>query len=251
MLNNRKHFLFSAALTAVLLLFAGGAKALAATNTVWCVPNTSISAACTSGMGKTHIQDAVYAPAQSGDVILVGPGYYNETVDVNVSYLYIFGAQAGRDARNRHESWKESIVDASPGASGAGHGAAFHIEPGEYNVVIDGFTIQGGNAAAGIDGSGIYLDDGAYMIQILNNIIQNNAIGLCMNNSSYDLVEYNLFQNNNNGISGSGVVYPAFNGRSGVGIAAAYRGATIASLRMPSRKIWRRPCGSITLTIWR
>ena len=141
MSNSRKHFLFSAALAVVLILFAGGAKAVTITNNVWCVPNTSISTACTGE--ATHIQDAVY-DALAGDVILVGPGYYHEWVNVNVSNLYIFGAQTGKDARTRSGWSNESIVDASPGASGKGEGAAFYIEDHVANVVIDGFTIQGG-----------------------------------------------------------------------------------------------------------
>jgi parallel beta-helix repeat protein len=212
MLNNRKRFLFSAALAAVLLLLAGGANALAATNTVRCVPKTSISTVCTSGAGESYIQDAV-SNAKSGDVILVGPGYYNEWVYVNVSNLCIFGAQAGKDARNRHESGKESIVDASPGAYGYANGAAFYIE-GD-NVVIDGFTIQGGNEDAGDNGSGIYVD-ATEPVQILNNIIQNNAIGLYLYDTQYALVEYNLFQNNNNGNAGWDV--SNFDGQSGIGI---------------------------------
>jgi parallel beta-helix repeat protein len=212
MLSNRKRFLFSAALAAVLLLLAGGGKALATTNTVWCVPDTSISTACASGAGQSYIQDAV-SSAISGDVILVGPGYYNETVYVNVSNLYIFGAQAGKDARNRHESWKESIVDASSGAYGYANGAAFYIE-GD-NVVIDGFTIQGGNEDAGDNGSGIYVN-ATEPVQILNNIIHNNAIGLYLYNTQYALVEYNLFKNNNNGNAGWNV--SNFDGQSGIGI---------------------------------
>jgi parallel beta-helix repeat protein len=214
MLNNRKRFLFSAALAGVLVLLAGGANALA--NTVWCVPSTSISSACTSGGGHIHIQSAVYA-ASEGDVILVGPGTYHETVYIDTDYVYIFGAQAGRDARTRSGLSKESIVDASPGAYGDGGGAAFHIEEEVYNVVIDGFTVQGGNSTGGSYGSGIIVGLEAYTIQILNNIIQNNAIGLYMYYPYAILVEHNLFQNNNNGPSGSDVY--EFSGESGIGIA--------------------------------
>jgi hypothetical protein len=198
-LNDRKRFVFSAALGAVLVLLAGGANALAiTTNTVWCVPNTSISPTCTPGAGKAHIQDAIYAPAMPGDVILVGPGYYHESVDVNVANLSIFGAQAGKDARvDRNEPWKESIVDASTGATGGGGGAAFYVD-GEY-VVIDGFTIEGGTTG-GKYTSGIY--DDKNNISILNNIIQNNAVGVYLYYGGA-LVEYNLFKNNNEGTVGS------------------------------------------------
>jgi hypothetical protein len=209
--NSGKRFLAAAALAAVLVLLAGGANALAATNTVWCVPNTSISPACTSGAGKTHIQDAVNA-ASEGDVILVGPGYYHETVEVEEENLTILGAQAGNDARvGRYDPSKESIVDASPGASGNGNGAAFYLDD-EYEV-IDGFTLQGGTS--GNAASGIYIDD--EYEQILNNIFQNNAVGIYDDGEDYNLIEYNLFKTNNKPQAGSWDNYIA--GLSGFGIA--------------------------------
>jgi hypothetical protein len=196
-LTDQKRFVCSAALAAVLVLLAGGAKALATTNAVWCVPNTKISTACTSGDGKAHIQDAVSA-ASPGDIILVGPGHYNETVDIQASNMSIFGAQAGKDARvDRNDPSKESIVDASGTPYGSGNGAAFYVN--EQNVVIDGFTIQGGttgNAASGIYVSG-------ENAQILNNVIQNNAVGVYLDWEEAVLIEYNLFKTNNKPTAGS------------------------------------------------
>jgi hypothetical protein len=140
MLNDPKRLVCSAALAAVLVLLAGGANALA--NTVWCVPTVNLNPSCTASSTKAHIQDAVSAAA-AGDVIVVGPGHYNESVAITVANLSIFGAQAGKDARvNRSNPGAESIVDATGQASGPGFGAAFDIEAS--NVVIDGFTIQGG-----------------------------------------------------------------------------------------------------------
>jgi parallel beta-helix repeat protein len=220
-LNDGKRFLAAAGLAAVLVLLVGGANALA--NTVWCVPNTSISTACTPGDGKTHIQDAIYFSgsnvASPGDVVLVGPGYYNETVYVPVSNLSILGAQAGKDARLRpndpyHPS-KESIVDATPTAKlyGSGGGATFFVNA-EY-VVIDGFTIQGGTAGYA---AGVFIDAVDYD-QILNNIIQNNAVGISLYYAYYgNLIEYNLIQDNNYGTPSS-FDYPAK--LPGVGIAGS------------------------------
>jgi hypothetical protein len=219
-LNDRKRFVISAAMGALLVLVAGGANALATTNTVWCVPNASISATCTPGKGKLHIQDAVYAPAQPGDVILVGPGYYNETVYVNVSNLSIFGAQAGKDARvDRHDTSKESIVDASPTPSlyGDGSGATFQVY-GD-SVVIDGFTIEGGTTgyAAGILVWGLDYSVGTSH-RLVNNIIQNNAVGISLYYGVPSaLIEYNLIKGNNQGTP-SEWDYPAE--LPGVGIAA-------------------------------
>jgi hypothetical protein len=204
-LNDGKGFVCAAALAAVLVLLAGGVNALATTNTVWCVPNTSISATCTPGAGKGHIQDAITGTphAKAGDVILVGPGHYYETVEVSFSNISILGAQAGNDARvGRYDTSKESVVDASASGSpyGTGEGAAFDVHvPG---VVIDGFTIVGGTSGASNHlASGIFANNSS--IQILDNIIQNNAIGVFLANSSYALVEYNLFKTNNTPTSGS------------------------------------------------
>jgi hypothetical protein len=132
--------------------------------------------------------------------------------------ISILGAQAGHDAREgRYDPSEESIVDAtgkgSPGPTTAGGGAAFYV--GAVNVVIDGFTIEGGTS--GEYGSGIYVPSGSTQIQILDNIIQNNAIGAYLN-SYFDLVEYNLFKTNNTPASGSELLPKSFCGVQGYGI---------------------------------
>jgi parallel beta-helix repeat protein len=191
-LNNRKRFVISAALAALFVLLAGGANALATTNTVWCVPNASVSPACTSGAGKVHIQDAV-GLAQPGDVIIVGPGKYYESVTVLTSDLTILGAQAGKDAReDRHGP--ESIVDGSTTAN-----PPFTLL-GQEGVVIDGFTLQGDiSASTGVYPAGIYVEAPSLGIQVLNNIIQNNSTGVYIYDSGYVVVEHNLFKNNSAG----------------------------------------------------
>jgi parallel beta-helix repeat protein len=205
---------------AVWVLLVGGTDALAATNTVWCVPDTSISALCTAGKGKPHISDAATSGLNpdlaEGDVILVGPGYYHESVYVDTTNVYIFGAQAGNDARvGRNDLWKESVVDASLGAYGNGGGAAFYLETD--NEVVDGFTIEGGTSGA--YGSGIYEEDDTG-VQILNNIIQNNAVGVYLYEGTSNLVEYNLFKTNNTPQAGPSIDFVA--GKSGFGIAGEF-----------------------------
>jgi hypothetical protein len=151
--------------------------------------------------------------ASSYDVIAVGPGKYNESVSITTPNLSILGAQAGRDARmDRNDPSKESIVDATNQATGPGGGAVFYV--GAPFVVIDGFTIQGGTG--GVNASGIYVYN--QTIQILNNIIQNNAVGVFLYHFYWGLTQHNFFKANNNGAAGSddyGLV-----GMSGFGIAA-------------------------------
>jgi hypothetical protein len=222
MLNNRRRSLLSAALAAVLILLAGGANALA--NTVWTVSKTSPNPTCSPATTCNNITSAVNA-ASKGDVIVVGPGSYNETVSISKSNLSLLGAQAGNDARiDRHDQWKESIVNASGTPSGSGGGAAFYVNAN--NVVIDGFTIQGGGATAGTPGtnaSGIYVTVLGNVSQIINNIIQNNAMGLYFAfsnpyNSYFVLVKHNLFKTNNAGASGSAT--SPIPGQAGFGIVA-------------------------------
>jgi parallel beta-helix repeat protein len=220
MLNNRRRFVFSVATAAVFVLLAGGANAVA--NTVWTVSKTSPNPTCSPATTCNNITSAVNA-ASKGDVIVVGPGSYNETVFISKSNLYLLGERAGRDARiDRHDQTKESIVDASGTPTGSGGGAAFYVNA--HNVVIDGFTIQGGGVTAGTPGpnaSGIYVTPSGNASQILNNIIQNNAMGLYFAfsspyNSYFVLVKHNLFKTNNAGTSGSST-YP-IPGQAGFGI---------------------------------
>jgi hypothetical protein len=198
-------------MAAVFVLLAGGANALA--NTVWCVPSASLNPSCTSGTTFSHIQSAV-SVASAGDVVVVGPGYYNESVDIETYNLTLLGAQAGKDARQgRNGRWQESIVDATNQTAApptGGNGAAFYVHA--FNVVIDGFTIQGGTK--GTAAAGIWTDE--INIQILNNIIRNNAVGTYID-GGMALIEYNLFQTNNTPKAGSADA--AIENLSGFGIA--------------------------------
>ena len=213
-LNDRRRFLFLAPLAVVLVLLAGGVNALAIhVQTVWTVSKTSSVSTCVYPSATTcnTIQSAVNA-ASSGDVIVVGPGKYNESVYIDTENLSLFGAQAGKDPRvERCDPSKESIVDATGQGGGAGNGAAFYLDE-EYEV-IDGFTLQGGTT--GNTASGIYI--ASEYEQILNNIIQNNAVGIFDDREDYILIEYNLFKTNNKPQAGSWDW--DFVGSSGFGIA--------------------------------
>ena len=140
---------------------------------------------------------AAVAAASAGDTIVVCPGTYNELVPVSKT-LTIRGAQAGVDARSR------AIPITSESVVGSGDGA-FQILAD--NVVIDGFTIQGVNNPPNVFpsalGAGIWTNpgfsgtDGGH--QIRNNIIQNNIIGIELDNTGVfqARVERNLIRNNN------------------------------------------------------
>jgi len=191
MLNNRRRFIFPAAMGAVLVLIAGSANALAAP-TVRCVPSASLNPSCTGSTTYPTIQKAVNA-ANDGDIIVVGPGYYNESVTINAA-ITLLGAQAGNDARvDRHDPAKESIVDATGKGS-----SALYVD--EESVVIDGFTVEGAHSYGSPSPypAGIYVGSYKY-VQVLNNILQNSSTGVYLYGAGQDVIEHNLFRNNNEG----------------------------------------------------
>jgi len=220
MLDHYKGFGSSAVLAALFVFLAGGANALAGIRpqAVWTVSKTSSVSTCVYPSATTcNTIGAAVSVAAPGDVILVGPGKYNESVYIDTPDLFLFGAQAGKDARvGRDNQSKESIVDATGQGGGPGGGAGFYVNIN--NVVIDGFTIQGGtDGAAGSYASGIYAEKDA--IQIVNNIIQNNAVGVYLYGWDYGLVQHNLIKTNNTGTPGSNEnVIPG----PGFGIAVEY-----------------------------
>jgi hypothetical protein len=197
-MNREKGLAHWAAVAALCLLVAGGTSALA--NTVWHVSTSAPNTTCSSPSTFTcsTINGAVSGAADF-DIIVVGPGKYTESVLVN-KQVQIFGAQAGVDAWDRRHS-VESVVDATLQGGGSGHGAAFSIAAN--NVVIDGFTIQGGTS--GNDAAGVYEID-QVTTQIIHNVIQNNAVGICLNmagDGNNTVIKRNLIRNNIKGTAGS------------------------------------------------
>jgi hypothetical protein len=137
------------------------------------------------------IQSAVIA-AISGDTISVCPGTYNESVTIDKT-LTLLGAKNGVDARTRSTA-NESIIDNACGP----------VQIFADNVILDGFTIQGSTLLDPCFIAGIYTNPGSHAsdvggYKIRNNIIQNNIIGIEMDNTGaiQARVEHNLIQNNN------------------------------------------------------
>src|ERR1043165_7171599 len=154
----------------------------------------------TTSMDYTTIQAAVDA-ANPGDILLADAGTYAENVTINKS-LTLEGAQHGVDARTR--SGTETILDA------ASNNGITPITVSANDVIVDGFTVQNATNANNL-GGGIYLATGTHGTHIVNNIIQNNIIGLFVsNNSAVDqpVIQDNLFQNNTQtGPSGGTDIY--------------------------------------------
>lgn len=146
---------------------------------------------CAVGCTHTTIQAAVDAAdiTAETDTITVQAGTYNERVIIPPSEpgLTINGANANISACTGTRG-AESIVGATNGA--------FDINAA--NVTINGFTIQGVTMT---------LDAGVHALntsgaQILNNIIQNNVIGILIGGSGA-LIQGNNIRNNTNPGSGT------------------------------------------------
>jgi hypothetical protein len=204
-------FMLSAAracFAAFLGLLVMDGKAAAAT---WYVDGTIgfDSPTCGTAFGPMACRTIQFTinKASSGDTIKVASSVYPEPtapgpLTVNKT-LTLLGAQSGVDARGR--LGVESIVTDPQGT---------YVTAS--NVVINGFTFQDSTNAA-FTGYGIAIKPSTSGTQILNNIIQNNIVGIGLGGSQV-LIQHNQIQINNHpgGASGSGIYTDEFVGGSTV-----------------------------------
>ncbi|NTU64057.1 MAG: DUF1565 domain-containing protein, partial [Chloroflexi bacterium] len=127
------------------------------------------------------IQKAINC-ALAGDSITVAAGTYNENVAVNKA-VTVRGANAGIDARSTRGA--ESIVNGGATSAPIGMGAS--------GAIVDGFRLLAGQNGLG---AGVWIG-GANNVQLLNNVITDNTIGLAIIGGCPCLVRHNLFIANN------------------------------------------------------
>lgn len=149
---------------------------------------------------------AAIAVANPFDIIQVSSGVYNETININVPDLTLQGFQANVDARSRsYNVATESVITYNSPSFGTGI-----VNISAANVIFNGFTVQGNivNSTAGIFSG----DPGQFLpstttldvtgLQIIYNIIQNNANGILISSieptpkTPNYLFQYNYLQNN-------------------------------------------------------
>jgi hypothetical protein len=148
--------------------------------------------------------------ASNGDTVNVEPGIYPFPGVVNVNKtLTLKGAQSGVDARERFEA--ESILENSGG-----------LYVTANDVIIDGFTVQNSTSGA-FTGYGIDLGAGTSGGHVINNIIQDNIVGVGLaNNPAGDqaVIQHNVFRNNTQPgpASGHGIYTDQYVAGYGVGL---------------------------------
>jgi Right handed beta helix region/Thrombospondin type 3 repeat len=203
--------LFSAlALTLILgLMMFGGQRTQAAGP--WYVSTTGNDTNdCMSPATACLTLQSAIDRASPGDTINVEAGIYPYAGVVNVNKtLTLKGAQSGIDARGRFDP--ESILENSGG-----------IYVTANDVIIDGFVVQNSTSGA-FTGYGIALGAGTSGAHVINNIIQDNIVGLGLANNpagNQAVIQHNVFRNNTQpgAASGHGIYTDEYVAGYGIGL---------------------------------
>jgi len=137
--------------------------------------------------GVYHTITAAVSAAHAGDTIDVGPGTYNEAVDVNKPGLTIIGGQP--IVTHLFALHGPSLIDANPASTG------FTLDA--KNVTVKNFTIE--QEADGIVTNGAFSG-----FKILNNTFLDDSVGVHLNTTNTapaaTIVSGNVFTSNGAGV---------------------------------------------------
>lgn len=142
---------------------------------------------------STDLQPLLSA-SSSGDEIWVAQGTYKPTTGVNRSDSFqlkegvnVYGGFAGGETlrEQRNPTTNPTILDGDIGLLANNTDNSFHVVTGSNNTILDGFTIQNGNA----NGGGANQNQGGAMF--------NDGVSPTLNNIT--------FSNNNSGFLGGGM----------------------------------------------
>jgi len=172
------------------------------------------------GTAFATVQKAI-GEAVAGDEIWVMEGAYKPTdgTDWSVSFelkegLSVYGGFAGNETELNERNWtvNETILSGDIGTAGDANDNSYHVVIGADKVVLDGFTIMGGNADGGGPdsyGGGMYCS-GVVSLTVKNCLIKSNRAlsnaGGMYNDYSEVTVEHCSFTGNGaSDFSGGGV----------------------------------------------
>jgi len=163
----------------------------------------------------TTITDAL-AEARSGNEIWVAEGIYYPTngTDRNASFnliegVTLYGGFTGSELSSNERNWKDNvtILSGDIGTLNDNSDNVYHVVIGSDNAVIDGFTIQDGNADFPNDGSGSLVEttqSDMEILRIVTNVKSCSGAGLL--NVHAGTVTRNCIFKNNSAFKG-GAVY--------------------------------------------
>ena len=122
----------------------------------------------------TALYDALNS-ATSGDEIWVADGTYYPTDDTDrdssfnlVEGVGVYGGFAGTESSSDDRDWEtyETILSGDIGTADDNSDNVYHVVVGSDDAIIDGFTIQDGNADYSNDGSGCLIETTDESIEI-------------------------------------------------------------------------------------
>ncbi len=154
------------------------------------------------------------AVAESGDEIWVADGTYYPTRDTDrtvsfnlVEGVTLYGGFSGSesDLAQRNVQVNETVLSGDIGSENDNSDNSYHVVVGSDGAVIDGFTIQDGNADLPNDGSGSLVETTMYDVEILRIVtdVKSSSGGGMLNVHAATITRNCTFRNNSAGKGGA------------------------------------------------